>query len=335
MKKLTLFAFLFWLVVLSWCSMSNLTWSSNGTWKNTESKTCSITSNSCWTETWTKIWTKTWTNYKILSWEYTWNQENMSKLIKIFDDLNVIDNSYWYLTKQAWKQQLKLTNGDELSIKSGNVFLKKDWKDRMIFPKSKEKNDDLWWVLGLDEKVVALFWPYENVFESGDISFVYATKSPYWETLQQHLYSISKWKNIKSDVLLYHNKSNDTIVWTTKSEKNTQYMHKDIIIYKNWKKSLMLTWWIDSVFYNWNNVYISNNDSSDELSDVYEIDLWNLTSNKILSKKNIWHEWKFFVSNWMIYVSFWVIDFVNDNVSHHISAYDESDWKLLWEAEIE
>ncbi len=326
MKKLTLFTLLSVVVFLTWCSMSDLTWGSNGTWENidTEPQTCSIATDDCGTETWDV--------YEILNGEYSWNQENMSKIIKIFDDLNVIDNSYWYSTKQAWKKIISLSNGDELLIKSGSVFLKKDGKVELLFSND-NKNDELWWILGLDEKVVALFWPYENVFENDDVSFAYITKSSYWDWVKQYLYSITQWKKVKSDTLLYHNKENNIVIETSKSNWKEQYNYKGMVISKDWW-TVAVTWMFDSFSFNWNVLYHSTTDFETNLSDVWKFDLWTLKDKKVLSQKNIWHEWKFFVIDGVVYVSFWVIDFVNDNVSHHISAYNENGWELLWEAKI-
>ncbi len=335
MKKLTLFLLLNCVVFLVWCSMSDLTWSSNNldktwdvikTWNQnkTQNQTCSIDTNKdCKSE---------WLKYEILSWNYTWNQDEISNLVKNFDDLNIVDNSYWYLTKQAWKQELILWNEQKLYIKSGNIILKKDWKEKKLFGEA-NKDKDLWGILGLDQKAVALFWPYKDVFKSWDVSFAYITKSSYWDSIKQYLYSLSDWKLNELWDLLYHNQENTIIVWAIKTNWKETYNYKNLFIYKAWS-STNISWTFDSISFDWNNLYFSKNDLETNLSDVWSFDITKLTKKLILSKKNIWQEWKFYISNWVIYTSFGVIDFVNDSVSHHIAAYNQQGWELLWEVKL-
>jgi hypothetical protein len=334
MKKLTLLSILFTFVVLSWCSMSDLmwkwitnSWDAVSNWDELTGNTCGIVEDtSCETES----------SYHIVNWEFDWTEKNIPKIIKIFDDLNVIDNSYGYLSEQAGKQELSLESWDELSILSGKIILKKDWKEGELFPKNNNNKDDLWWILWLNEDVVALFWPYVWVFDTWDISFVYLTKSQYWEWVKQHNYSLSESNDILDDILLYHNLENDIVISTNKSEKGSSYNYENINVYKKWIKNIVLTWWFDSFTYNWTSLYVSIVvDYETNNSDVFAIDLSELTSKKILSQKNIWHEWKFFVTDGILYVSFWVLDFVNESVSHHISAYDNEMWVLLREVKLD
>ncbi len=320
-KKILYFSILFLgIITLSACNNPN----------TNKTNTCWLSGNSCQIPQNTK---NKKLNFKVIKWNYTWNLENIKKITKIFNDLNSIENAYSFLTTQKAKKELICNDWSKIIVKSWSVYLyKNNKKTKLIWQNNKDSVNAILWI---DANVVWLYWPFVNVFASWDKSFIYANKTIYWDNIKFEVFSLTKKQKIlPKDLLLYYTQNNDSVITTTQTN-NWQYSYSWLIIYKNWNKNIVLTWWFDWFAYNWLVLYAYKTvDFDNELSDVYSIKLKNLKVEKLLTKKPIWQQPRFFISNWKIYISFGIINFASEKVSHHIAAYDYNTKKLLREIEL-